>query len=243
MFYDGGKNFVARFWRGRVRFIREVKSGGVQSGTMGDFRYKFGIDGLGDACPALPWRDRTLDEVGITDWAQYGISEESAAAYLDSLNRHIAAVRETGLKLGVPREQLDIHDQSKFSLEEFPYYARNFFGDKGDPDGWARAWLNHIHHNRHHWNHWLFADRFTPKGSTVEDGAVRMPRNYLLEMVADWMGAGYAYTGSWDMTKWLTDNLPRIRLHSETWIELGEILVGLGYDMDELWRRHHGLTG
>ena len=181
---------------------------------MGDFRYKFGIDGLGDACPALPWRDRTLDEVGITDWAQYGISEESAAAYLDSLNRHIAAVRETGLKLGVPREQLDIHDQSKFSLEEFPYYARN-----------------------------LFADRFTPKGSTVEDGAVRMPRNYLLEMVADWMGAGYAYTGSWDMTKWLTDNLPRIRLHSETWIELGEILVGLGYDMDELWRRHHGLTG
>ncbi len=177
------------------------------------------------------WRDRTLDEVGITDWFSYGIDEEIAAAYLDSLNRHIAAVREAGLKLDVPLEQLNIHDQSKLSQDEFPFYARQFFGDKGDPDGFARAWLHHIHANPHHWNHWLFADGFTPKGSTVEGGAVPMPHKYIREMVADWMGAGYAYTGSWDMTEWLTENLPRIRLHSQTAREVAEILAWLGYDV------------
>lgn len=193
------------------------------------------IPGMSHDQVQVVWRDRILDEVGITDWASYGIAEEIAAAYLLSLNKHIAAVREAGLKLGVPREQLDVHDQSKFSLEEFPYYARNFFGDKGDPDGWAKAWLHHIHANPHHWNHWLFADGFAPRGSKVEGGAVPMPTNYLREMVADWMGAGFAYTGSWDMTKWLTENLPRIRLHSQTIIELSEILAGLGYDAEKIF--------
>lgn len=194
-----------------------------------------GIPGMVRPVVWVVWRDRTLAEVGITDWASYGITEEIAAAYLDSLNRHIAAVREAGLKLDVPLEQLNIHDQSKFSLDEFPFYARNFFGDKGDPDGWAKAWLHHIHAGPHHWNHWLFADGFTPKGSTVEGGAVPMPHKYIREMVADWMGAGFAYTGSWDMTKWLTENLPRIRLHSQTAREVGKILTLLGYDVEKMW--------
>lgn len=225
---SGWLEYQARFSYGLLDWIKLKKARGIE-----------GMQGYDHI--QVAWRDRTLAEVGIIDWGQYGITEEIAAAYLDSLNKHIAAVREAGLKLDVPRKQLDIHDQSKFSPEEFPYYARHFFGDKGNPDGWAKAWLHHIHANPHHWNHWLFADGFTPRGSKVESGAVAMPHKYLREMVADWMGAGFAYTGSWDMTKWLTENLPRIRLHSQTWIELGEILDGLGYDMDELWRQHHGV--
>lgn len=214
--------YCARFSNGLLDWIALKKAAGIEEMQAYDHAQ-------------VVWRDRTLDEVGITDWASYGITEEIAAAYLDSLNRHIAAVREAGLKLDVPLEQLNIHDQSKFGLDEFPFYARNFFGDKGDPDGWARAWLHHIHANPHHWNHWLFADSFTPKGSTVEGGAVPMPHKYIREMVADWMGAGFAYTGSWDMTKWLTENLPRIRLHSQTAREVGEILTWLGYDVEKVW--------
>jgi len=35
-------------------------------------------------------------------------------------------------------------------------------------------------------------------------------------MIADWMGAGRAYVGSWDIRDWLDDNLPRMALNPET---------------------------
>lgn len=48
-------------------------------------------------------------------------------------------------------------------------------------------------------------------------------------MVADWLGSSMAYTRSWDMTKWLTENLGRIRLHSATAYEVRGVLKRLGY--------------
>lgn len=158
------------------------------------------------------------------------------AAYLESLVLHIRSVQEAGRKLGVDEQQLRFHDQSKFSDAEFPAYAEHFHGGKPNPDRFAAAWLHHIHANPHHWNHWLFADGFSPKGSNVEAGAVEMPRRYALEMVADWMGSSMAYTGSWDMTKWLTENMGRIRLHSRTAAFVRDILRGLGYPEDVVAR-------
>jgi hypothetical protein len=56
-----------------------------------------------------------------------------------------------------------------------------------------------------------------------------MPSMYALEMIADWMGASMAYTGSWDMTDWLYKNMPNIRLHSFTAKYVREVLDMLGY--------------
>jgi len=56
-----------------------------------------------------------------------------------------------------------------------------------------------------------------------------MPEMFALEMVADWMGSSWAYTGSWDMSAWLTKNIPRIRLHPGTATFVGDVLDGLGY--------------
>ena len=211
--------YKARFTNGRLDWILLVEARDIPN--------------MGRNQIQVVWRDKVLEELGMSDWARYEITEGIAAAYLASLNQHIAAVRQAGLKLGVPLAQLDVHDQSKFSLEEFPYYARNFFGDKGDPDGWAAAWLHHIHYNPHHWQHWLFADGQVRGDSPVEGGAVRMPYKYVLEMVADWMGAGLAYHGSGDMSQWLRRNLGRIRLHSEARIALHKILTELGYAVDD----------
>ena len=159
------------------------------------------------------------------------LSEDVYDAYMDSLIAHISYVREAGLRLRVPDLLLQGHDQSKFSGREFYGYAMHFQGG-GAPAAFARAWLHHIHHNPHHWQHWLFADGFTPKGSDVENGAVPMPGMYALEMVADWLGAGRTYTGSWDMTEWLEVNVPRIRVHSATAVYLARILNDLGYRVD-----------
>lgn len=158
--------------------------------------------------------------------------------FFEALHLHKKYVLEAGLIVGgIPDERLFNHDASKFTEAEFPHYARQFHGDKGDPAGFAKAWLHHVHHNDHHWQYWLFGAGFSPYDGGVEhSGALPMPEVCIREMVADWMGAEMAYRNSWDMTKWLNRNLDfgdlatsRIRLHSDTASILFGILCSIGY--------------
>lgn len=151
--------------------------------------------------------------------------------YTDSLLRHIQAVYQAGIKLEIDYEQLDFHDDSKWYVQEFPHYARHFHGDKGNPTGWARAWLHHIHKNPHHWQHWIFPDKFKVEGADIEEGVLEMPSNFALEMIADWMGSSFVYTGSWDMHDWLAKNSGRIILHSKTAKFVESVLRKEGYDV------------
>lgn len=148
--------------------------------------------------------------------------------FIDSLGEHIQYVQEAGEMIGVHPELLAVHDNSKWSDAEFSRYAKHFHGG-GDPDGFAYAWLHHIHNNPHHWQHWIYPDGFTPKGSEVENGVLQMPFYYAREMIADWMGASMAYTDSWDMAEWLLNNIPKIRVHSRTADFLRAELDNLGY--------------
>lgn len=169
----------------------------------------------------------------------YGVVDQVVASeYIKSLREHIIYVQEAGRQLGVPQPQLNIHDQSKWSEAEFPGYARHFYGG-GDPDGFAYAWLHHVHCNPHHWQYWIFPGGYTSEASRVEDGVAEMPGIYALEMVADWMGASKAYTGSWDMASWLWDHIPKIRVHSRTAKYLVEILDRIGYT-DIVYARKFG---
>ena len=69
----------------------------------------------------------------------------------------------------------------------------------------------------------------------MEGACVEMPFEYVLEMIADWMGASKSYTGSWDMSDWLCKNIPRITVHSKTAQAIREILDNpLGY-ADIVW--------
>lgn len=165
-------------------------------------------------------------------------------AYLASLERHIANVREAGTKLGVPYKQLLIHDQSKFSEEEFGPYARYFYNDDGSakrPEDrthgnmldFAKAWLHHIHNNPHHWQYWIFAgESELTNNVTVVNNCLEMPFNYISEMVADWMGASMSYTGSWDMSDWLVGNIGKVQMHPRSYRYLGAILSGFNWPKD-----------
>ncbi len=62
----------------------------------------------------------------------------------------------------------------------------------------------------------MFSDGFDLPGGNLENGVAKMPTKYALEMIADWHGSSYSYTGEWDIQKWLWENMPRITLHSET---------------------------
>jgi len=158
----------------------------------------------------------------------FGVDKAVAVRFVDSLNRHLQYVREAGARLGIPVDILAEHDASKFSVFEFPGYARHFQGG-GDPDAFSKAWLHHIHANPHHWQHWIFSDGWMLPGSQIENGVLPMPGIYVKEMVADWQGAQMAYTGTWDMSGWLIANMPKIRIHSQTAQHLREELDHLGY--------------
>ena len=163
-----------------------------------------------------------------TDLEFYSVDKAVAEAFAASLREHIVYVQEAGRIIGASENQLAVHDQSKWSETEFPGYAHHFKGG-GAPDEFAKAWLHHIHCNPHHWQHWIFPDGFTPKDSNVENGIVEMPLHFCLEMVADWMGASRAYSGTWDISEWLWNNMGRIRVHSKTAEHLRGILDGQGY--------------
>jgi hypothetical protein len=149
--------------------------------------------------------------------------------YARYLARHKWHVLVACCRLGVPWRGL-VHDLSKLTPTEWLPYVRHFYGDRPSPrdasgaydplavgDDFDRAWLSHQHHNGHHWQHWIL------HGDGGCERAMAMPRAYLLEMVADWIGAGKAL-GKPDLRAWYEVVRERIVLHPETRREVEELV-------------------
>lgn len=60
--------------------------------------------------------------------------------------------------------------------------------------------------------------------------ALRMPERLVREMVADWMGAGRAITGRWEVGVWYAANADKMVLHVATRARVEELLVSVGQD-------------
>lgn len=162
-------------------------------------------------------------------------------AYLKYVLSHKWHVFWACLKLGVPLHLAIWHDMSKFSPAEWSPYVHNFYYPDGtkksvrdatgsyDPHksgvAFKRAWLHH-QRNKHHWQAWV---------SMSLDGEVDilpMPLVYILEMVADWIGANKANGGDGNPAKWWAANRSRMMLHKYT-EETAEALV---QEIDYEWR-------
>lgn len=88
-----------------------------------------------------------------------------------------------------------IHDLSKFSPREFWTSVKYYQGTRSpieaekEDKGYSLAWLHHFHNNPHHWCYWIDFDmkqNLTP---------YKIPYKYMIESIADWIGAGKAYNG------------------------------------------------
>ncbi len=123
-----------------------------------------------------------------------------------------------------------VHDLSKFRPSEwFPYVdyfyggphpeanhgdMRNWFGDVGTK-AWVdarfdAAWNHHQKRNPHHWQYWVLRE------DDGETKPLEMPEHYLIEMLADWEGAGRAITGKANTPEWYAKNRDKIVLHPAT---------------------------
>ena len=149
--------------------------------------------------------------------------------------KHKWFVLLVSFKVRLPIWRAVVHDWSKFLPGEMSYHNRQHFGDMEDPAGYAMALLRHWNSSPHHYQYW--ADRSDHSGhyreafrksGIVKDGMFKMPEVYIREMIADWMGASMAQTGSWDMQEWLAENLSKMHLHPETRNTIFDILWKCG---------------
>lgn len=134
--------------------------------------------------------------------------------YLRYVVLHKYYVYQAGRITGAPLWRLIIHDWSKFSPAEWFPYVERFYGSgagnkdtlnkDNDAQAFRYAFLHHIHRNPHHWEHWVLKK---PQ---------KMPHHFVLEMVADWYGAGRVQTGRWEALEWYAKNKDRLDLHPET---------------------------
>jgi hypothetical protein len=151
--------------------------------------------------------------------------------------KHKWFVAVAGIRLGVPLWRLLTHDLSKFLPSELPHYGRQFFGDRSEPDNFARCWLRHQNRNDHHWEYWIPRTAHNRDRPNMQaDGPIPMSADALNEMVADWLGASRAYEGVWPTGSWpwLEKNWGRIRLHPTTREHVAAILRGCGLNLDKL---------
>lgn len=132
--------------------------------------------------------------------------------------KHKWFVFVAGLNLGVPIWKLIIHDWSKFLPSELPHYGRQFFGKADQPLKFALCWLKHQNRHPHHWEYWIPRTGHSRSGYG-DNQPLPMPMWAVLEMMADWMGAGKAYAGCWPNPhnwEWLEENLDQMQLDGET---------------------------
>lgn len=94
-------------------------------------------------------------------------------------------------KLGITWRGLT-HDLSKFSPVEF-WESVRYWDGKTSPivkckadKGYSLAWQHHKGRNRHHYEYWV--DNLDQGGTPI-----KMPWKDMLELIADYLGAGRAY--------------------------------------------------
>ena len=88
------------------------------------------------------------------------------------------------------RKNIEFHDESKYSKEEFEPYRNWFYPVKGEEKNklaYDKAWLHHLHNNPHHWQYWV---NINDDGS-VE--AIEMDETALVELFCDWVGMSYKF--------------------------------------------------
>lgn len=144
--------------------------------------------------------------------------------YLKYVLRHKWFVLLASIRIGAPLWGAIIHDLSKFRPSEWIPYARCFYAPDGSKQykkdlTFTVAWNDHQKRNKHHYQYWVILwDR-------GEYETLDMPRKYILEMVADWMGAGRAITGRWEVKEWYEKNKGNIKLSPST-RKTVDILIG-----------------
>ena len=141
--------------------------------------------------------------------------------------------------LGIERSVIEsvahtitLHDSSKYSAEEYDAYDNYFYGEvytEYVQRRFERAWLHHIHNNKHHWQHWIL----TNDDSQLGNVALRMDRKYVVEMICDWWAFSWKNGNLYEIFDWWDSNKDYMILHDDTRKLVEDILEAIKKKLDE----------
>lgn len=122
----------------------------------------------------------------------------------------------------------EIHDESKYSKEEYDAYDDYFYGGERTFEviqAFNLAWLHHQHENPHHWQYWvLVEDGDETDGKAVTLSPQEMPIEYIYEMIADWWTFSWRANNLLEIFNWYNEHRPKMVLHSKTRYFVEQIL-------------------
>ena len=119
------------------------------------------------------------------------------------------------------------HDESKYSKDEYPAYDAYFYGGNKSYDvvqEFNVAWLKHIHNNPHHWQYWVLYNDDPLEGMRALD----MPLVYIYEMIADWWSFSWRSGNLTEIFKWYEEHSGYIMLSTRTRLIVEDILEAMG---------------
>lgn len=115
------------------------------------------------------------------------------------------------------------HDDSKYDRDEYSAYDAYFYGGNKSfevVNNFNRAWLNHIHKNPHHWQHWILINDDPNEGEIIMD----MPYTYIIEMVCDWWAFSWQKGNLYEIFEWYDEHKEYIKLSFDTRVLVEHIL-------------------
>lgn len=162
--------------------------------------------------------------------------------YDDYLNQHILNVVNASdwirQNIGLDVNSFDIssnvfiHDDSKYSKEEYDSYDAYFYGGKRTKeikDNFNYAWLHHIHNNPHHWQYWVLIND-DPNNGTV---ALDIPYKYVVEMICDWWSFSWSNDNLYEIFDWYDKHKDYMILSKNTRELVEDILSQIKKKLDE----------
>lgn len=115
------------------------------------------------------------------------------------------------------------HDTSKNESDEYDAYDAYFYGRNRSfqmVQDFNYAWLNHIHRNPHHWQHWILLNDEPNEGEIILD----IPYHYILEMICDWWAFSWAKGDLTEIFNWYDQHKSYMKLSEKTRKTVEDIL-------------------
>ena len=140
---------------------------------------------------------------------------------------------------GIPRESkvtrlmLTHADGFTTDPEEYDAYDKYFYGRNKSyavVQDFNKAWLHHIHHNPHHWQHWVLINDDPGEGMVILD----MPYMYVVEMICDWWAFSWKKENLHEIFSWYDEHKDYMKLSKNTRKTVEDILDKIKQKLEEL---------
>ena len=159
--------------------------------------------------------------------------------HFKTITTHKWLVMKNCFRIGLYRQGL-LHDLSKYGWTEFSTGVRYYQGNRSpnaaerEEKGYSAAWLHHKGRNRHHLEYWMDV---SPKGKEAGMVGVKMPLNYVMEMMMDRIAASKVYRGKDYRDGWSWEYSSRrkeyVLMHPETRALVERLLLMLRDEGEE----------